>query len=77
MALNRYCDGVTRRDFLRVGVLGGTGLSLAGGNLSFAVYAPGTDSTYPGLFWAHSSNAVTCPSMRYERPRNSATRSPR
>jgi len=30
MALNRTCDGVTRRDFLRVGVLTGTGLSLAG-----------------------------------------------
>ena len=30
MALNRTCDGVTRRNFLRVGVLTGTGLSLAG-----------------------------------------------
>jgi Protein of unknown function (DUF1501) len=30
MATNRYCDGVTRRDFLQVGVLGATGLSLAG-----------------------------------------------
>src|SRR5258707_524492 len=29
MATNRYCDGVTRRDFLKVGVLGGMGLSLA------------------------------------------------
>jgi hypothetical protein len=29
MTANRYCDGVTRRDFLKVGVLGGTGLSLA------------------------------------------------
>jgi hypothetical protein len=30
MATNRTCDGVTRRDFLKVGVLGATGLSLAG-----------------------------------------------
>jgi hypothetical protein len=30
MAANRYCDGITRRDFLGVGVLGATGLSLAG-----------------------------------------------
>jgi hypothetical protein len=29
MATNRYCDGVRRRDFLKVGVLGTTGLSLA------------------------------------------------
>ena len=29
MALNRYCDGVRRRDFLRIGMIGGTGLSLA------------------------------------------------
>jgi hypothetical protein len=29
MAAKRYCDGVTRRDFLKVGVLGGMGLSLA------------------------------------------------
>lgn len=29
MAQNRYCDGVRRRDFLKVGVLGGLGLSLA------------------------------------------------
>jgi hypothetical protein len=30
MAINRYCDGITRRDFLQAGVLAGTGLSLAG-----------------------------------------------
>ena len=30
MATNWYCDGVRRRDFLRVGVFGGAGLSLAG-----------------------------------------------
>jgi hypothetical protein len=30
MATNYYCDGVRRRDFLKVGVLGGTGLTLAG-----------------------------------------------
>jgi hypothetical protein len=30
MAQDWYCDGVHRRDFLRVGILGGTGLSLAG-----------------------------------------------
>ena len=30
MATNRTCDGVRRRDFLRAGVLGGCGLSLAG-----------------------------------------------
>ena len=30
MAKNSYCDGVRRRDFLRVGVIGATGLSLAG-----------------------------------------------
>jgi hypothetical protein len=30
MATNRTCDGVRRRDFLRAGVLGGYGLSLAG-----------------------------------------------
>lgn len=30
MALNDYCDGVRRRDFLRLGVLGATGLSLPG-----------------------------------------------
>jgi hypothetical protein len=29
MAANRYCDGIRRRDFLRIGVLGGGGLSLA------------------------------------------------
>src|SRR5947207_13615005 len=29
MATNRYCDGFTRRDFLKAGVLGGMGLSLA------------------------------------------------
>ena len=29
MARHSYCDGVKRRDFLRAGVLGGTGLSLA------------------------------------------------
>jgi hypothetical protein len=29
MALHRYCDGVRRRDFLKAGVLGGLGLSLA------------------------------------------------
>jgi hypothetical protein len=29
MAQNRFCDGVKRRDFLKVGVLGGLGLSLA------------------------------------------------
>jgi uncharacterized protein (DUF1501 family) len=28
MALNRYCDGVVRRDFLKAGVLSGLGLSL-------------------------------------------------
>jgi Protein of unknown function (DUF1501) len=30
MATNWYCDGLRRRDFLRVGVIGTTGLSLAG-----------------------------------------------
>ena len=30
MSFNRYCDGITRRDFLSVGALGGVGLSLAG-----------------------------------------------
>jgi hypothetical protein len=30
MAISDYCDGVRRRDFLRVGVLGATGLSLPG-----------------------------------------------
>src|SRR4051794_28876358 len=30
MATNQYCDGIRRRDFLRLGVLGGTGLTLAG-----------------------------------------------
>jgi hypothetical protein len=30
MATNWYCDGIRRRDFLRVGALGATGLSLAG-----------------------------------------------
>ncbi len=30
MATHRTCDGVRRRDFLKIGVLGGTGLSLAG-----------------------------------------------
>ncbi|HZZ73773.1 MAG TPA: DUF1501 domain-containing protein, partial [Pirellulales bacterium] len=29
MALHRYCDGVARRDFLKVGVLGGLGINLA------------------------------------------------
>jgi hypothetical protein len=29
MATDRYCDGIRRRDFLRVGVIGATGLSLA------------------------------------------------
>src|SRR5947209_11781907 len=29
MSTNRYCDGVRRRDFLRLGVFGATGLSLA------------------------------------------------
>ena len=29
MATNRYCDGVRRRDFLRIGALGTAGLSLA------------------------------------------------
>jgi hypothetical protein len=29
MATNRYCDGITRRDFVKVGALGGLGLSLA------------------------------------------------
>lgn len=29
MAINRYCDGVRRRDFLKVGALGATGLSLS------------------------------------------------
>src|SRR5262245_19361484 len=30
MTTKRYCDGLTRRDFVKVGVLGATGLSLAG-----------------------------------------------
>jgi hypothetical protein len=30
MATSWYCDGIRRRDFLRVGVIGSTGLSLAG-----------------------------------------------
>src|SRR3954469_4967670 len=30
MATNEYCDGVRRRDFLRIGALGTAGLSLAG-----------------------------------------------
>ncbi len=30
MATNRYCDGVQRRDFIKVGALGGLGLNLAG-----------------------------------------------
>lgn len=30
MATNRYCDGVARRDFLKVGALTGLGLSLSG-----------------------------------------------
>ncbi len=30
MATNDYCDGVRRRDFLRIGVLGATGLGLPG-----------------------------------------------
>ncbi len=29
MAIHDYCDGVRRRDFLKVGVLGGVGLSLS------------------------------------------------
>jgi hypothetical protein len=29
MAIHRTCDGVRRREFLRVGVLGGSALSLA------------------------------------------------
>jgi hypothetical protein len=29
MAINRYCDGVRRRDFLKAGALGATGLSLS------------------------------------------------
>lgn len=29
MALNKYCDGVRRRDFLKAGFLGGLGLSMA------------------------------------------------
>ena len=29
MATNRTCDGVRRRDFLKVGLFAGTGLSLA------------------------------------------------
>ncbi|HXG12829.1 MAG TPA: DUF1501 domain-containing protein [Gemmataceae bacterium] len=29
MATNRYCDGITRRDFIKVGALGAAGLSLA------------------------------------------------
>ena len=29
MRINRTCDGVKRRDFLKVGVVGGAGLSLA------------------------------------------------
>jgi hypothetical protein len=29
MATSRYCDGIRRRDFLRVGMIGATGLSLA------------------------------------------------
>src|SRR4051794_35921801 len=29
MATNRYCDGIRRRDFLRVGAIGATGLSLS------------------------------------------------
>src|SRR6516162_7562658 len=29
MSTDRYCDGVRRRDFLRLGVFGATGLSLA------------------------------------------------
>jgi uncharacterized protein (DUF1501 family) len=30
MATNRYCDGIKRRDFLKVGALGAAGLNLAG-----------------------------------------------
>src|SRR5690606_38266595 len=30
MATHRHCDGLRRRDFLKVGVFGGTGLGLAG-----------------------------------------------
>ncbi len=30
MPLNDYCDGVRRRDFLKLGVLGATGLTLPG-----------------------------------------------
>jgi hypothetical protein len=30
MAIHRYCDGIARRDFLKVGALGGLGLNLAG-----------------------------------------------
>src|SRR5436190_9223852 len=30
MATHRYCDDLTRRDFVRAGVLGTAGLSLAG-----------------------------------------------
>jgi uncharacterized protein (DUF1501 family) len=30
MAIHRTCDGVSRRDFIRAGVLGGTGLTLSG-----------------------------------------------
>lgn len=29
MRIHKTCDGVKRRDFLKVGVLGGTGLTLA------------------------------------------------
>ena len=29
MTTHRYCDGIRRRDFLRVGVLGAAGLGLA------------------------------------------------
>ena len=29
MATHRYCDGIRRRDFVRVGLLGGVGFSLA------------------------------------------------
>lgn len=30
MSLNRYCDGLVRRDFLKAGALGGLGVSLSG-----------------------------------------------
>jgi uncharacterized protein (DUF1501 family) len=39
MAFREYCDGVSRRDFLRVGALGAMGLSLSG-YLRYAAAAP-------------------------------------